>query len=185
MHSGYSGLMSIHTKRCPPQAFTNKRVLLQAVHSGYSGLMSMLIAADVLSTQQRGGGAAPLTHDIIFVSYTAESVGLTGSRRLLFELDRGANSTAGIELGRVAAIIEVGMTGALEVDGESQLFTHAVTEASAAGDSLVAASAAVANLSVRSRRPHLRPDCLCTACVQFGRSLGAVCAARAGCLRTR
>jgi Zn-dependent M28 family amino/carboxypeptidase len=121
---------------------------VQAVHSAYSGLISMLVAADVLSQQERSGRAAALTHDIVFVSFTGESVGLMGSRRFLFELEQGSNSTAGLDLSRVDAVFEVGMTAAAYPNNGSMLFIHSSKKTSAASTSMVLAGKAVGNLTV-------------------------------------
>lgn len=124
---------------------------MQAAHSGYAGLISMLTAADLLSAELRGPAPPTLSHDIVFVSLTAESAGLTGSRRLLFELERGGNSTAGIALGRVDAVVEVGMTAAPPEGGVSGLFVHSSAAESAAAAALQAAARPVQNARVRSR----------------------------------
>ena len=128
--------------------------LLQGAHSAYSGLISMLVAADALSTQHRDGSGPTLTHDILFVSLSGESLDLMGSRRLLYELERGGNSTTGIVPGRVDAVVEVGMTAAPFGDGATRLFVHTANATSRAQTTLVNAAGAVDKLTVRSGLPE-------------------------------
>jgi Nicastrin len=123
--------------------------VLQAAHSSYSGLMSMLIAVDALSQDQRGSSPVTLTHDIIFMTLTGESTGLMGSRRLLLELDQGSNSTDGLDLSIVSAVVEIGMTAAPYADNSSRLFTHTAGAESDAAAAFVDAASAVSGLQAR------------------------------------
>jgi hypothetical protein len=68
----------------------------------------MLVAADILSQHGRGSS---YTHDLIFVSLSGEAFDLMASRRLLYEMTLGANSTVGLDINRTEAVVEVGMLG--------------------------------------------------------------------------
>jgi Nicastrin len=123
---------------------------MQAAHSAYSGLISMLVAVNILSKWQRSN-KIDLSHDIIFVSLTGESVDLMGSRRFLFELDQQSNATAGLDPTLIDTVIEVGMTAALLPSDETQLFVHAANASSKAVQDFVQAADSVRSLGVRSQ----------------------------------
>lgn len=119
----------------------------------------MLVAADLLSAQVRRGQVA-LSHDILFVTLSGDSLDLTGSRRFLFELENGSNSTAGIDLSKVDAVLEVGMTAAPAEGEATRLYVHPANASSSAASTMVQAGTAVNKLTVRALALHA-PCCVC------------------------
>jgi hypothetical protein len=107
----------------------------------------MLTAAHLLSTRLRSSKSG-LQRDIVFVTLTGESIDLTGSRRFLYELEQGSNSTNGISMSRVHSIIEVGMTAAPPSNGASQFFMHGAKAQSAVGAALEQSSKGSKNATV-------------------------------------
>lgn len=116
--------------------------------------MAMLIAADALSQRhRRADGSTDLPADIVFVSLAGESLGLTGSRRLLFDLQQDSNSTMGLNASRIDTVVEFGMLAAPYAGNTSRLFVHAAGGNSSAGAAFVRAGQSIENLEVRALLP--------------------------------
>jgi hypothetical protein len=114
----------------------------------------MLTAAHLLANRLRSSKPPSLQRDIVFVSLTGESVDLTGSRRFLYELEQGSNSTKGIGASQVHSIIEVGMTAGLPgANGTSNFYMHGAKAQSAVNAALTQAVQGSANVTVRFLRP--------------------------------
>jgi hypothetical protein len=113
----------------------------------------MLTAAHLLSSRLRSSNPPSLQRDIIFVSLTGESIDLTGSRRFLYELEQGSNSTKGIDASQVHSIIEVGMTAGLPAaNGTTNFYTHGAKPQSAVNTALTQAVQGSTNVTVRCLR---------------------------------
>jgi hypothetical protein len=121
----------------------------------------MLVAADLLSAEHRSGAGPALTHDIIFVTLSGDSLDLIGSRAFLYDLENGFNSTAGIDVSKVDAVVEVGMTAAPSGNNATRLFVHSANATSRAQATLIRAGQAVDKLTVREW-PHIGlAACMC------------------------
>ncbi len=70
----------------------------QGADSPLSGLVAMLAAAEALG---RAGHAPQYRRRLAFCALAGEPWGLMGSKRLLWELARRGNATAGLALDRI------------------------------------------------------------------------------------
>jgi Nicastrin len=65
----------------------------------------MLAAADALRSAQLGNKDA--RRRIVFLALTGEAWDYTGSRRLLWEMHRGSDATAGLDLDLIDQVCEI------------------------------------------------------------------------------
>ena len=61
----------------------------------------MLAAAEILGNSSLAGG---YSKQLVFAALTGEPWDYMGSKRLLWELDQGQNSTAGLAMSRIAQV---------------------------------------------------------------------------------
>jgi nicastrin len=112
----------------------------QAADSPLSGLVAVLAAARALGEAWRRE-RHPYARRIAFAALVGEPWGLMGSRRLLWEMHDGSAAAAGLALGAVEGILEVGQVGrAGRVGGGVELFMHTDKRPAAGAGGEVAAA---------------------------------------------
>ena len=73
--------------------------MAQGADAPISGLVAMLVAAEILGNSTLG--TVTSRRRLVFVALSGEPWGNQGSKRLLWELRRGENSTEGLDLSRI------------------------------------------------------------------------------------
>ncbi|CAL8470795.1 g10337 [Coccomyxa elongata] len=87
-----------------------------------SGLVAMLAAAEALGNSSY---ADVYRKRIVFAAFSGEPWGYMGSKRFLWELHSGENSTRGLSLNQIEQMVEVGQVGrAADEVGQSAFYLH-------------------------------------------------------------
>ena len=94
--------------------------LIQGADSPLSGLIAMLAAAEVLGSLANGPAVVEnYARRVIFLAVMGEPWDFMGSRRLLWEMEKGSSSVDGFSLDAIESLIEIGQVGKARRLGQS------------------------------------------------------------------
>ncbi|CAL5224917.1 g7683 [Coccomyxa viridis] len=102
--------------------------LAKGAEAPLSGLIALLAAAEILGNSSMAAG---YQRRLVFVAFAGEPWGYMGSKRFLWELHNGENSTRPLSLEAIEQVVELGQVGrAADSEGLSAFYVHAQRGAS-------------------------------------------------------